>query len=412
MLFDPQIPCSPPSVKAVAHLLTDAERHARVLVVDDDIENLKLVIRILNRAGFSDVRGLAEAHVLMPMIRDFEPDVVLLDLHMPDADGIELIGEIGAHAGPRSFLPVLVLTGDASVQARDAALAAGAKDYLLKPYESSEVVLRVRNLVETRLLHVELQRQNRLLIERFAARTEELEAAKVEILERLARASDFRDESTHAHTSRVGDLSGLLAKRLALPQAEVEQLRIAARLHDIGKIGLSDSILQKPGPLGTEEFEAQARHTIIGANILSGSRFPILRLAEQVALTHHEAWDGSGYPRGLAGEEIPLAGRIVAVADVFDALTHARPYKGAWSQHEALREIWNQRGGKFDPRVVDAFMALVEAGELETLPVEPAQPLRESPHGEMEAQLKLVGTHAESQRARIVRDVVRSRALR
>jgi putative two-component system response regulator len=399
MIYDPGHGDAARSLKAVARLITDAEKECRLLVVDDDQPNLNLITRILKRAGFRNVQALAQASVVMDAMAAYEPDLVVLDLHLPGVDGVQLLEDINNFAG-RTYLPVIVLTGDASMRARDAALAAGAKDFLTKPYEPSEVVLRVRNLIETRLLHVELRRQNSMLQERFAARTAELEAAKIEILDRLARASDFRDEVTHQHTARVGDLAALIAYRLGMPDHEVDQLRVAARLHDIGKIGLSDSILQKPGPLGPSEFRAQERHTLIGANILAGSRFPILRVAEQIALTHHEAWDGTGYPRGLKGEEIPMVGRIVAVADVFDALTHERPYKSAWKMEDAAAEIRAQAGRKFDPAVVAAFATICDDGLLGELA-----------HGPPKDEFDFVGPHAEPERARIVRDVIRRGAL-
>lgn len=346
------------TAKAISQLITDAERSARILVVDDELGNLNVLMRTLQRAGFIKLHGIDDARTVLKTIIDFQPDVILLDLHMPGVDGIELLQDIKALQGRRNYLPVLVLTGDACSEARDAALAAGARDFLTKPYDPGEVILRVRNLIETRLLNVELSRQNALLSERFESRTEELEAAKLEILERLARAADFRDEASYGHTTRVGELSARIAAQLGHSEAEVQQIRIAARLHDIGKIGLSDSILMKPGPLAPAEFLAQEKHTLIGANILSGSRFPILRLAEEIALTHHESWDGSGYPRGLRGEEIPMCGRIVAVADVFDALTHERAYKTAWRLDDAIDEIKHQSGQKFDPAVVKAFLQI------------------------------------------------------
>jgi putative two-component system response regulator len=358
------------TAKALAQLITDAERSARILVVDDDLPSLNVLMRTLQRAGFANIHGVCDGGGILRGILDFRPDVVLLDLHMPGVDGIEVIADIAALQGRRNYLPVLVLTGDASEEIRDAALAAGARDFLTKPYDVGEVLLRVRNLIDTRLLHVELQRQNAALSERFESRTEELEAAKVEILDRLARAADFRDDSSYGHTTRVGELASLIAAQLGQSDAEVEQMRIAARLHDIGKIGLTDSILMKPGPLAPAEFLAQEKHTLIGANILAGSRFPVLRLAEQIAIAHHESWDGSGYPHGLHGEEIPVAARIVSVADVFDALTHARSYKSAWRIEDALAEIVHQSGTKFDPAVVEAFLQVVslyiDAAELET----------------------------------------------
>jgi putative two-component system response regulator len=398
MIFDPQLENE--ATAPARPVIDERQCAARILVVDDDVAVLHTVIRILRRAGFTNVHGLSEGTQVISTVRVLDPDVVLLDLHMPGVDGIDLIRAINLQAGSDGYLPVLVLTGDASERARDDALSAGAKDFLTKPYGKTEVVLRVRNLVQTRLLHVDLQHQNEMLRARFAARTEELEAAKVEILERLARASDFRDETTGAHTERVGDLAGRLAARLGMNSMEVEQLSVAARLHDIGKIGLSDSILQKPGPLGAAEFAAQEMHTVIGANILSGSRFPTLRLAEEIALTHHESWDGTGYPRGLKGEEIPLSGRIVAVADVFDALTHERSYKSAWSLEAAIAEIDWQCGKKFDPAVVAAFREVVAALRREALA-----------DRQLDAELELAGAHIQPKRARIVRDVVRSRTL-
>jgi putative two-component system response regulator len=349
------------TVKALSQLITDGERMARILVVDDDLSNLNVLVRTLQRAGFRIVHGVCRAAEVMPTVVEFQPDVVLLDLHLPGTDGIELLMDLKAVQGRRNYLPVLALTGDSSRATRDAALAAGARDFLTKPYEPAEVILRVRNLIETRLLHVELQRQNAMLNERFEARTEELEEAKLEILERLARAADFRDESSYGHTTRVGELAARIAAQMGWGASEVEQIRIAARLHDIGKIGLSDSILMKPGPLAPSEFLAQEKHTLIGANILAGSRFPVLRVAEEIALTHHESWDGTGYPRGLREEEIPLSGRIVAVADVFDALTHVRAYKAAWRLDDAVDEIKHQSGKKFDPAVVKAFLRVVAA---------------------------------------------------
>ena len=348
------------TAKALSQLITDAERSARILVVDDDLASLNVLMRTLQRSGFLNLHGVCEARGILRAVVDFQPDVVLLDLHIPGVDGIELIYDIAALQGRRNYLPVLVLTGDSSGEVRDAALAAGARDFLTKPYDSGEVLLRVRNLIDTRLLHVELQRQNAALSERFESRTEELEAAKVEILERLARAADFRDDSSYGHTTRVGELASLIAAELDHSEAEIEQIRIAARLHDIGKIGLTDSILMKPGPLAPAEFLAQEKHTLIGANILAGSRFPVLRLAEQIAIAHHERWDGTGYPHGLRGEEIPVCARIVSVADVFDALTHVRAYKSAWRVEDALAEIVHQSGAMFDPAVVDAFLRVVE----------------------------------------------------
>ncbi len=189
-------------------------------------------------------------------------------------------------------------------------------------------------------------------------RTAALEETQIEILERLALAAEYRDDETGEHIKRVGRTAAEIAKVLGWSEEEVELIRRAAPLHDVGKIAISDTILLKPGKLTPEEFERMKLHTTLGAKMLSGGRFPLLQLAEQIALTHHERWDGSGYI-GLQGEAIPIAGRIVAVADVFDALTSVRPYKNAWSTSDAIDEIRRQNGKQFDPRVVEAFLKVI-----------------------------------------------------
>jgi PAS domain S-box-containing protein/putative nucleotidyltransferase with HDIG domain len=203
-----------------------------------------------------------------------------------------------------------------------------------------------------------LQSQSDQLERTIRRRTRALEEARLETLRRLALAAEFRDEGTHEHTERVGRTAALLGRRLGLPDEAVALLRRAAPLHDIGKVGVPDAILLKPGKLNAEELEAMREHTVIGARILAEGKFPVLRLAAEIALTHHERCDGAGYPHGTAGEAIPMSGRIVAVADVFDALTHDRPYKKAWSVEAAVAEIRGLAGTQFDRRVVEAFEAL------------------------------------------------------
>jgi putative two-component system response regulator len=231
-------------------------------------------------------------------------------------------------------------------------------DFLTKPFDAVEVVLRIKNLLRTRSLHRQLQGQNELLDQKIRKRTAELEDTQVEILERLALAAEYRDDDTGEHTKRVGETAARIAEALGWSKADVELMRRAAPLHDVGKIGISDSILLKPGKLTPEEFELMKTHTTLGAKMLSGGQFPLLKLAEQIALTHHERWDGTGYI-GLSQEAIPLAGRIVTVADVFDALTSERPYKKAWSWNEAIEEIQSQSGRQFDPHVIETFLNVV-----------------------------------------------------
>jgi putative two-component system response regulator len=236
----------------------------------------------------------------------------------------------------------------------------------------AEVLLRIRNLLRTRFLHIEVQHQNHVLEERVRERTRELEEAhhailnhtqdlreaQIETIERLAAAAEYRDDDTGQHVHRVSQNCARIALALNWPDASIDLLRKASPLHDVGKIGIPDHILLKPGKLTSEEWETMKAHTLIGASILSGSRFPLLQMAEEIALTHHEKWDGTGYSPGLCGEAIPVSGRIVAVADVFDALTHERPYKKAWPVNEAIGEIRSQSGRHFDPAVVEAFLTL------------------------------------------------------
>ena len=214
-----------------------------------------------------------------------------------------------------------------------------------------------RSLNETEVV----TRANELLEEKVSERTRELEQARVEVVTRLAVAAEYRDDFTGQHTSRVGTLAAKIAQRLELPTEEVELLRLAARLHDVGKIGISDVLMLKPGKFSATEFERMKEHALIGAQILSGGQSPLLRLAEVVALTHHERWNGQGYPHGLSGADIPLSGRIVAVADVYDALLSDRPYKSAWPPAEARAEIERQAGAQFDPQVVTAFLEVLDS---------------------------------------------------
>ncbi len=340
---------------------------ARILMVDDQEYNLSLLERILRRAGFTELRSTTDPLQIGALLDAFDPDIVLLDMHMPGLDGIEALALIHAHAGTGGYLPVLMLTADMTPEARQRGLQAGVNDFLTKPYDRTEVVLRINNLLKTRFLHLQLQRQNNSLEERVRERTSELQQAKAEILQLLGRASEYRDDMTGQHTQRVGLLSGMIAERLGLSPYEVEQIRMAAPLHDIGKIGVPDEILLKPGRFEPAEFERMKTHTSIGADILAGSSFTVLKLAGVIACSHHEKWDGTGYPHGLRGEEIPLEARIVALADFYDALTHERPYKRAWSPEETLEEVMRQRGAHFDPRVVDAFLAIFESDRWKVL---------------------------------------------
>ena len=343
--------------------LTDATGYEQRILVVEDPDSSALLVRMLGAAGYEDVRVPADVSALERAVAQDDADLVVLDLHLPQADGFALLERL-----VHSHVPVLVLTADDSPTTRRRALGLGAKDFVTKPIDRVEILLRVGNLLQTRRLQRALEDRNHDLQRWVRTRTADLEDARRETLERLAIAAEYRDDDTQQHTKRVGRTAALLAKQLGLSADTVEHLRYAAPLHDVGKIGIPDAVWLKPGALTEHERRMLEHHTEIGARILSGSRSPILRLAEQIARTHHERWDGSGYPHGAAGDSIPLAGRITAVADVFDVLAHPRPHKRAWPLEQAVQEVVDQAGRQFDPEVVAAFRRLDARALLE--PVE------------------------------------------
>ena len=346
---------------------------SKILIVDDEKSNIDLQTSILQTAGYTEILGVAEAREAIGVIEEWGPDIVLLDLMMPHMDGFELVTEIRRVLPDDAFLPVLVITADAHPGSRQRALGLGADDFISRPFEIFDLVLRVRNLLKTRSLHLELKSRNANLETAVRKRTQELEISRrellksrLEIIDRLALCGEFRDESTGLHTYRVARNCRLIAQQMGLNQELVEDIRRAAPLHDVGKIGISDTILLKPGKLTPQEFEIMKTHTVIGSRLLAGGNSDLLQTAERIALNHHERWDGAGYPAGLAGESIPIESRVVAVSDVYDALTHERPYKPAWTVEAAGAEILSQSGRQFDPDVVQAFRFVLAKGELTT----------------------------------------------
>jgi putative two-component system response regulator len=332
---------------------------ARILVVDDQESNLQVLRRILARAGYTNVHCTSDGAEVAALCAGNQPDLVLLDLHMPKRDGFLVLEDLAPFTSGGGHLPVVMLTGDATQDVKRRALRLGAKDFVGKPFDGAEVLLRIRNLLETRLLYQALARQNSALEATVRERTRELEASRLEVLERLALAAEFRDDETGHHTHRVGELAAGLARAHGLPPERVELVRLAAPLHDVGKIAVPDGVLRKPGRLTPEEFAVMRTHTVRGAEMLADGGSDLITLAADIALCHHERWDGSGYPHGLAGHAIPIEARLVAVADVMDALSHDRPYRAAWPLAEVFAEIRRGRGTHFDPAVVDTFFRLL-----------------------------------------------------
>jgi putative two-component system response regulator len=320
-----------------------------VLVVDDVPENITVLAGIL-RGQYRVVFATRGADALT-IVRDQKVDLILLDVMMPEMDGYEVCRLLKADLATRD-IPVIFITAltEAGDEARG--LRIGAADYLHKSSHASIVRLRVQ-------MHIERYNQNLALERRVKERTQELDDSRREILRRLGMAAEYRDNETGLHIIRMAKSAHLLALAAGISASHADLILTAAPLHDVGKIGIPDQILLKPGPLEEKEWEVMKTHASIGAVIIGDHNSELLSMAKVIALTHHEKWDGSGYPRGFAGEAIPLEGRIVAIADVFDALTNERPYKRAWAVSEAVQYLSTQSGKSFDPTLLDLFLGLV-----------------------------------------------------
>jgi putative two-component system response regulator len=332
----------------------------QILIVDDLPENLALLARLLS--NWKTLRA-QDAGEVFRVLDSCQPDLILLDIMMPGVDGFDICRRLKADDRWRD-IPVIFMTGSNSPEGETMGLTLGAVDYIPKPFSAAAVRARVRLHLSLALARKNLARHNEVLERQVALRTarledalQQLQDASMETIIRLCRAAEYRDEDTGSHLVRIAFLGAAIARQMALPRDSVDLLMRAAPLHDIGKIGIPDRVLLKPGRLDAEEFELVKTHTVLGAKILQGSRAEIIRLGEVIALTHHEQWSGDGYPRGLKGTEIPLPGRILAVADVFDALTSRRPYKEPFPIDKSLEILCKRRGTTFDPDVVDAFVA-------------------------------------------------------
>jgi putative two-component system response regulator len=331
---------------------------SRILMVDDQESILALLKDILEAEGFQNLASTSDPRTVKALCEERRPDLILLDLHMPYLSGVDVLKQI-IDPNSREYLPVLMLTSDLTREAKQQTLSSGAKDFLSKPFDTAEVVLRVRNLLETGALYKELKRYGETLEQRVKDRTRQLAEAQVEILNHLAVVSEYQDDDTSQHTRRVGALAAAVARAMGQTEEQAELMRLAAPLHDIGKVGVPNHILVRSDNLMPSEFEIMRSHTTVGGEIFAKSKFPILQLAREISLYHHERWDGTGYPQRLKGEHIPLSARIVAVVDACDALTHGRPYKKPVSLQDAKKEIRSQSRLQFDPQVVDAFLGAI-----------------------------------------------------
>jgi putative two-component system response regulator len=329
---------------------------ARILIVDDEPAVQAALSRLVQLDGHvAEVAGDADEARSRLDRGIFE--VVLCDIHMPGRSGLDLTGEI---LGRYPDLAVVMISGADDPALADAALGLGAFGYIVKPFRDADVYIAVANALRRRRLEIENREHRDRLEQLVGERTAALERSRAETIHRLARAATMRDRETGHHIERVSLYCALIAAELGLPPARCELLKTASPLHDLGKIAIADSILRKPSRLDADERRVMMTHAELGHRLLADSGEPLLDLAAEIALNHHEHFDGSGYPRGIAGEEIPLEARILAVADVFDALTTDRIYRDAYPLERAVRHLRAGRGTSFDPLVVDALLARID----------------------------------------------------
>jgi putative two-component system response regulator len=331
-----------------------------VVIVDDTQINVTLMQALINKVDGCKPVCFTESAAGLAWCMEREPDLVIVDYMMPAPDGIEFIRRLRATPG-KADVPILMVTADHEKEVRYRALDTGATDFLTKPIDRIEFLSRVKNMLAIRESHLVLADRAATLAAEVTKATAVIHQRERETVFRLARAAELRDPETGAHIQRMAHYSALIAGRLGWDEIARDMLLQAAPMHDVGKLGTPDQILLKPGRLTPEEFEIMKRHTSIGWEILHGSTSPILQKAAEIALAHHEKFDGSGYPQGLSGDAIPLSGRIVAVADVFDALTSERPYKHAWELPRAIEFLEQGRGSHFDANCIDAFLAQMDA---------------------------------------------------
>lgn len=334
-------------------------KESRILILDDEQTNLTLIEKVLELDGYQNFISTSDSTKAIELYQKHRPHLILLDLNMPVFDGFDVMNQLAAIESEDSFPSILVLTAQIDRDTRIRALNGGAKDYVHKPFDRVELLSRIRNQLEVTLLYEMVQNQNNILEEKVAERTQELQETRLEVIHRLGLAAEYRDNETGLHIIRMSKVSAELARAVGLSNNQCELILNSSPMHDIGKLGIPDSVLLKPGKLDAEEWEIMKTHTKIGAEILSGGDTELLEQARIIALTHHEKWDGSGYPEGLKGEAIPLEGRIVALADVFDALTSERPYKKAWPVEKAVEYIKEMSGSQFDPNLVDIFITIL-----------------------------------------------------
>jgi putative two-component system response regulator len=341
------------------HMISQQQcQNATILIVDDQMTNILLLESILQNAGYTKIHFTQDPTKVVSFVKELNPDLICLDIRMPQLNGFQVMGQLKI-IQKNTYLPILVLTSEEDRETRLRALESGAKDFLHKPFDKIEVLIRIRNLLEASLLNRIIMLQKETLEETVQVRTQQLKETQLEIVHRLAQAAEHRDNETGSHIVRMSNYALILGRACGMNEEECDILFHATPMHDVGKLGIPDRVLLKPGKLDADEWEIMKQHTVIGAQLLSNSQSPVIQMGEIIALTHHERWDGSGYPNRLSGEDIPLAGRICAIVDVFDALSSKRCYKEPWPLEKVMEELRSLSGIQFDPRLIEMFDELL-----------------------------------------------------
>jgi len=327
----------------------------KIVIIDDNQTNVLLLQHLVARMEGCEPIPYTEPVKALAWCRENDPDMIIIDYMMPELDGLDFIGQYRSD-GQGADVPIVMVTTADLKEVRYEALNRGATDFLTKPVDTTEFTARVTNLLALRRSKKMVEDRAALLADEVQKATTEIVQRENEVIMRLSKAAEFRDPETGEHIIRMANYSRFIAEALELPEEQCDIIYRASPMHDVGKVGIADEILLKPAKLTAEEFELMQAHTTIGYAILQDSPSKLMQIASEIAHSHHERWDGTGYPKGLAGEEISLIGRIVAVADVFDALCSARPYKEPWPQEKAKDFIVENSGSHFDPSCVEAFL--------------------------------------------------------
>ncbi len=357
-------------VSALLDRSVNRTKSAKIMIIDDEPLVIRVVRRLLQSSGYSRFIEISDSTRAIDSIQMHRPDVILLDINMPTVDGLDILRS-RQNMDDCVFTPVIILSADSDAKTKNEALKLGVTEFLKKPVDPHDLILRVQNALIVKAHQDNLANQAEMLEREVDLRTKELARSREHVIHCLARAAEFRDNETGQHVVRVGKYAAVIANELGFDEEYCHQMELAAQLHDVGKIGVPDAILMKPGKLDPDEMVIMTKHCELGLAIMGplagqesdasheifqGERSPLLSLAASIAATHHEKWDGTGYPNGLKGEEIPFEGRITTVADVFDALSTKRPYKDPFPLTKCLEIMNSENGTRFEPRVFAAFL--------------------------------------------------------